>query len=145
MATLYRWVLAVFAGLAVSIVLAEAAMTLHQLLGAPQPLLARLASGQPFGPSAQAGLMAIWLLAALPGGAMAAALGRLVGLGLLVGLGCGAVLAFSALVGGHPDSIALGLGLVPVLGALIGMRIAQHLKTLDRKASADAGAARPGL
>lgn len=145
MATINRWLLAVVAGLLVSIVLAEALMALQQLLTQRSTLSAQLASGETFTAHHQAQLMAIWLLATMPGGAMAAALGRLVGLGLLVGLGCGAALAFTALVGGHADSTALALGLSPVLGSLIGIRIAQQLRALDGQAARSAGPTRPGL
>ena len=145
MSTILRWIGSVVAGLAVSVVLAEALLALIQLVSGAPALMAVLASGQPLAGWAELVLICVWLFAAIPGGAMAAAQGRLTGLAVLVGLGCGAAPALAALVGGLSDSTVLLFGLTPLLGALVGARLTQRVRALDQSRPVAAVSVRPEL
>ncbi|TVS12278.1 MAG: hypothetical protein EA419_05475 [Wenzhouxiangella sp.] len=145
MRTINRWLGAVVAGLAVSIVLAEAVLALLELVTGAPSLMAVLASGQPLAGWTELVLICTWLVAAVPGGFMAAALGRLAVLALAVGLGCGAAPALTALVGGQSDSAVLVFGLTPLLGALLGARLARRVQALDRRRPVTAVAVKPEL
>lgn len=132
MGGLNRVLTAIVAGLALSVVLAEAALGLFQFSSGRGPILQTLAAG---GAMDRHGLLLllglIWLLAGAAGGAMSAGLSRCPWLALPVGLALGLPLAFTALVGMQPMGWVLALGLTSVLGALLAARAVQRLQQLD--------------
>lgn len=145
MKRLKRWLYSMTAGLGLSVLLAEALIALGGFCSGQSTPMVGLAAGETPGAASQAGLMAIWLSASLAGAAWATALARSATAGLAAGLLPGLALAFTAFVGSQPDALSLSLGLTPLLGSLVGMRLAQHLIRLDRTAAIGAPNTSPGL
>lgn len=140
-----RWLFGMTAGVALSVLLAEALLALGELWTGQAALLASLAAGQTLGAPALTGLLFIWLLAALAGGALGTALARSSAAGLAAGFLPGLALAFNTVVGAQSDSLALMLGLAPVLGSLLGIRFAQQLISRDQAGADNAASSTAGL
>lgn len=131
MGGLNRLLMAVVAGLALSVVVAEAVLMLFQFSSGRGPILQTLAAGSLNHQALLLLLGLIWLLAGAAGGAMSAALSHTPLMAVPVGVAIGLPLAFTALVGVQPMPWVLALGLTPVLGALIAARAVDHLQRLD--------------
>ena len=131
MGGLNRVMLATAAGLALSVMLAEAALLLFQFSSGRGPILQTLAQGSLDHQALLLLLGLIWLLAGAAGGAMSAALSDFPLMALPVGVAIGLPLAFTALVGLQPLAWALALAMTPLLGALLAARAVDHLQRLD--------------
>jgi len=145
MNALNRALLAVVIGLALAVLLAEAALALHQLFSGTSALMQAVATDALAHPSALFLPGLIWLAAGAAGGAMTAGLSRCALLAVPVGLACAVPLAFTALVGMQPLCWTLALGLAPLLGALVGARAVDQLQRADEGEASAADQNRPEL